>query len=439
MVKPLRSLVRSLSDRLWQARARLAHQHRPTIAKRVMLLPTVSASGCIGDEAMLASCLTTMTRRGCEVSVLTDLQDWPEIAHLDAVRSATSLVLPGEFASRQQINAFLMQLATTDAFLVLGADMMDGGYGTISPLHKFRLLELAALAGCQARVLGFSFSPKAPEAIVRRIGRLHRAVALLTRDPRSHQRLSAIAPQHTRLVADVAFQLVPREPTTASGRAAVAWVDQRRARGRRVLGLNANHFFTEGADHAAVEAGFVALGRRILSAHPDLDLLWLPHDRRLNKVGVTEFTANQQIAKLLIHDMPERVAVLADGICADEVKYLTGRLAGLLSGRMHAVVASLGAGTPAMGMVYQGKFEGLFEHCYPDENGDDLCVVPADLTAEGGIERMGARIDRFLARLPELRPRLAARLPAIRAMSLSNFDGIGAEPTASATSGTAHG
>ena len=74
-------------------------------------------------------------------------------------------------------------------------------------------------------------------------------------------------------------------------------------------------------------------------------------------------------------------------------------------------------GVPAGGVVYQGKFEGLYQHF--DLSG--LCLSP-DALASGG------QLAPFLAglgdRRADLRESIAARLAEVQALALHNFDDL---------------
>lgn len=69
-------------------------------------------------------------------------------------------------------------------------------------------------------------------------------------------------------------------------------------------------------------------------------------------------------------------------------KAVTGRLTVMISSRMHPLILAAGAGTPIVGLAYNGKFEGMF-----DMLGVPRRMLWLDAAIEDLPARLGALID----------------------------------------------
>ncbi|MDB4540235.1 hypothetical protein N9250_00965 [bacterium] len=101
------------------------------------------------------------------------------------------------------------------------------------------------------------------------------------------------------------------------------------------------------------------------------------------------------------------------------LKCLPGLCVHLFTCRLHLGVAALGMGTPVTGFPYQGKFEEQFELFNLSNDG----LIYPDALPESSDEMMGLMKTRY-EQGELLRKQINERLPAVKAFSYKNFDGI---------------
>jgi polysaccharide pyruvyl transferase WcaK-like protein len=101
-----------------------------------------------------------------------------------------------------------------------------------------------------------------------------------------------------------------------------------------------------------------------------------------------------------------------------EIKYLIGKCDFFLGARMHACIAALSQGVPAVGLAYSRKFAGVFESVGVPE-------LVADLTELGNEEALGRIRDVFLRR-DNFREELVRAAAAARAAALGLYGELGA-------------
>jgi polysaccharide pyruvyl transferase WcaK-like protein len=102
---------------------------------------------------------------------------------------------------------------------------------------------------------------------------------------------------------------------------------------------------------------------------------------------------------------------------ASQVKSVVAELDLVVSGRMHLVIAALGAGVPAAGIPYQNKFEGLFRHF----GLDDVIVTPAEAFGNDGLADL---IIRLLPRQAQLKQQVSLALHDILECAERNFGNL---------------
>jgi colanic acid/amylovoran biosynthesis protein len=265
-------------------------------------------------------------------------------------------------------------------------------------------------------------SPRSLELAVKILVSVDRAWA---RDPSSYARLQDIlgdafdATKHREGV-DVAFALPATDPGNRLGDLA-AWLEHEGPTvGVNVSGLLANTG-QDARDRFGLSTNYLAAMQgvvRTLLRREDVRVLLVPHVR--GPGGESDDAACKELASRV--GSADRVAVLPDGLRADEVKHVVGRLAWLIGARMHATIAALSSGVPAAAVAYSDKFQGVFDRC-----GVGHRVL--DARRLGTADLVDAADAAFEAREAD-RLTLARHLPAITDALREQFDELASRLTA---------
>jgi polysaccharide pyruvyl transferase WcaK-like protein len=380
-----------------------------TAAPRKRVYALIPASrGSLGDQAMLAglSALLPVSEGWCLRQVV--FTDWQALQVSGS--EADPLIIKGSNAQAQ--SGFVMSLMGCGHFGVIGADIIDGVYSAEHAATVVQLCNLAVRCGIPTTIFGFSFSlTPHPEAIAA-LRRLDNRVTCLCRDEVSLQRFLSATGKAARLVADLAFHLRP-ELVSAGTAAALRWYEAARPKGMRILVFNINHLTTGGAAIDLVKVSVDEL-TEILVRHRDVHCLLLAHDFRGHQSD--QFLLSQVYAQLP-EDLRDRVFLLEPPFTAADVKEIVGLGDLVVTGRMHLAIATLGQGIPALGVAYQGKFEGLFDYF----SVRDLLFDPSGLTRRHALADHTSRILGDLARYREL---IATNLPHVIEQSGRNVSHI---------------
>ena len=297
--------------------------------------------------------------------------------------------------------------------IVIGADMIDGGYGATQILQRLRLAQLSRLSGGRTRVIGSSFSANPnPEVIAFLKGA--KGLEILARDPVSQQRMTQYLERDVTMVADSAFLLRP-EITCDAARAAATFMSEQKAQGRRILALNVSGLVFRKIFPGALER-FSAAVADWIARTPDVAPLVLAHDRRPGKAG--DLGSCDVLAAAIQEKAPNRCHYVRDDISAWDAKALAAQFDMAFVCRMHFAIACLGQGIPPLSLVSMGKFEGLMQHF----GLQGLTLDPA--TAAGDAVKLTEALDDLSRRAPALRATIRAALPAVRALSARNYEDL---------------
>lgn len=300
--------------------------------------------------------------------------------------------------------------------VAMGADVLDGSYNVAFSGRQLMLLDLVSRSGADSYITGFSVSQDFHPRIIRLFDALHPAVRINLRDPVSFGRFRSASTAQSNLVADVAFLLEPRVSlrTEAIGE----WIAVQQRDGRVVLGLNCHPLLLELEDRHNIDRfidGFADAIVDFADRRP-LAFLMIDHDSR--------GSSSDALCLRPVYDrLAERLG--ADNLfypderlLADEIKAVVGDLDGVVSGRMHLMIAAMGAGTPVFGIDYKDKMEGLLNHF--DLPTDMLCTA-ADFMRAG--EDPAERLTEFVDRIDTIRAQVARAKPVVRAAAKQNFGG----------------
>jgi polysaccharide pyruvyl transferase WcaK-like protein len=268
-----------------------------------------------------------------------------------------------------------------------------------------------------SRFLGFSLNTSIAPLVKLGFRLLNQDVQVNLRDPLSFERHCTIAGNTGNLVADTAFLLKPAQPGDIA-KTALDWIDAQRSKGHIVLGINF-HPMLFAKEKAGVNTQKLANAviRAMQDTQNETGVSWLlvPHDDRVE-------AGDMSTLEMLESQLPAAVGSNSCRIIsppsAGELKTIAGALDGVITGRMHLAIATLGQGVPVLTFAYQGKFEGLMKHfAFPDW----VVVQPNEVLDNGKLVDI---FRHFISALPELKAQLDRRLPDVLEATRSTFKGL---------------
>ncbi|RIX98435.1 hypothetical protein D3218_16990 [Aureimonas flava] len=390
----------------------------PGAAMKVAIVPSMPRDpfGSRGDEAMAQAVIDSLRQIGITgpIGMVTEKASLPPQIAAQGVVAEPCWTTPWRLAT------VFDRIKDYDAVVVIGADVMDGYYSSISSLRLWMVADLFSRVRTAGITTGFSFnaSPRWPvRAFLKLRGNSPMVVNL--RDPVSFKRFEKAAPGVGRLVADCAFLL---RPTTGEANAAArGWIEDRRET-TTVVGLNVHPMLSPERDAETIESIVRATAEavRTLIDKRDVSVLLLPHDFRASNIG--DVAMLDRVARQI--DRPDRVRVQSKELSASDIKGLASQLDLVFSARMHLAIGTLGSSVPVVGINYQDKFEGLFEQFGLPK------AFLIDRTRAGDAALMTRVFDEAFVARADLRAAVEARVGAVKALSRSTFDAL---------TGTLHG
>lgn len=363
--------------------------------RRVLLAPP--ADGNVGDMAMV-QCLVegddSPLTLACEVPGT--LKQFEETAGLE--RLDLGHLVQG-FGLRHLIAVYRLgrTLASAHEFIVVGADMMDGGYGRRGAFRRWSLARSAAKCGMESRIVGFSLNAS-PDRVV--MGEARRAdksgVASLLRDPVSFARSRSVPLERAVEVKDVVFSGFIEETCTPR---VASLLERLRCRPFAIVngsGLIQNSF-DQRDDYRVLLEGLRGSG---------LTIVLLPH---VSHDGSDDIGLLSDIAG----SNPDGIHLVDSLWMPGEILALTSEAKVVVTGRMHLAILALLKATPVAVLSTQGKVEGLMR----DAGLEAYCVEPR----VGMGEDLVRAALRIVDEEHQLRPRLVEIAGRFRHQALRNF------------------
>lgn len=120
-------------------------------------------------------------------------------------------------------------------------------------------------------------------------------------------------------------------------------------------GYNGKNMFSLKSEYSTMIADLV----KHMLINTDAHVLLVPHV--LGKDIETDLTACRHLAEALPQEMASRVHLLQGALSAGLAKSVIGRCDFFIGSRMHACIAALSQGVPAIGLAYSDKFQGVFK------------------------------------------------------------------------------
>lgn len=173
---------------------------------------------------------------------------------------------------------------------------------------------------------------------------------------------------HVSFCHDMAFALESRIPTDG----VPSWASNR---DRLLVGLNVSGLLLMGGysrnNMFSLKCDYESLVREIIhlfTLHFDCSVALIPH------VGGTEddSKACSILYESANNDQRDRLHIASSSYGHREMKKIIGQCDFFLGSRMHATIAALSQGVPAVGLAYSRKFEGVFESIGVEELAIDL-------------------------------------------------------------------
>ncbi len=223
---------------------------------------------------------------------------------------------------------------------------------------------------------------------------LRRSPVIVARDRESQrvaQGLVGKAPE-VWLSPDVAFALEARmparletDPPLASGQDAASDKEP------RPIGLNVNGLMYNGGytrnNMFGLKLDYAAMLPRLVEAllQQHAKELWLiPHTYGPPESVESDPEACRKVREVLPPSVRNRVRILTGEYDCHEIKGVIGRCEFFVGSRMHACIAALSQGVPAVGIAYSRKFRGVFETV----GMGDWVVDGREVDAEQAIQRV---------------------------------------------------
>lgn len=378
--------------------------------QRLLIVPSDpnTLTGALGDDAMISACVEQAQALNPHVAIHT-LTSQPE-ASSQAERSGYIAEQIWQERDFPAAVLDLLQRRGFDAVAALGADIMDGYYDPVSAAQTLVTCDLASRSGVPTTVLGFSFNAKPDPQILRVFARLHAGVRLHLRDTLSLDRLKAAVNVQATLVSDSAFSL----GTAPAPEEIATWIKAQRADNRRVVGINVHPMLFESVteEQVALIIQRVSEGLSQVSECRSVAWLLMPHDYRGER---GDSRCLQPIAERLAPTLGDSIQMLCGEHRAAVLKGVAELLDGVVTGRMHLAIASLGKGVPTLSITYQDKFEGLYRHFSLPEW---LLMNPKTLLEHGEVAE---RLKLFIDNLESIKHATKAVLPSVLSLSRENF------------------
>ena len=378
------------------------------------LLLAPAAYGSLGDDAMVRGYLNALRKhdRGRPVDLLSiyDGERWPP---LPGLRDVVTLAPAASGGGGRVVERVTSILPRYERLALLGADLLDGYYSVEESLQRLRMIDLAARAGLDTRILGFSINACPDETVISELAAVSRHARLYVRDGVSLRRLAERGVENLVRVADVAF-LLPPAPCSSACERAERWIDGERRSGRVVVGFNISGQVldeTERGGKAILPelADFMAA----LIAERRASVVFIPHDlRRGCRLAHDDVSLAVSLLRLAANRVEEQRCHVFVPATAEEAKRVVGCVDVVATGRMHLAIAAWGMGRPTLAIGYQGKFEGLAR----DFDASDYLIESADFTAE----RFARSFFDLLDRREEAAAAVRARVDGVVALAYRN-------------------
>jgi colanic acid/amylovoran biosynthesis protein len=350
-------------------------------------------------------------------------------------------ILPGSLARSllSSRNQYIRTLYESDiAVDITGGDSFSDIYGfkrfLLGTLRKWLVVLYGKTLVLMPQTYG-PFKREFAKAMAR--GILNRAELIFSRDREGMEYVNALLGNHhiakARFSPDVAFVLDPRRPENQE----IESLEKFKRSNRILVGLNVSGLLTccSGAEgnYFGLITDYPALINSIveyLMADDDTAIVLIPHTIALHesdalslkekaKKGYREQSdaiACGEIYERFFGESDNRLFMVRGNYNHNEIKYIIGLCDFFIGARMHACIASLSQGIPAVGLAYSKKFHGVFESV----GVEDMVI---DMRRHKENEALAAVRDIFEKR-KNISERLRKTIPEAQAKIINMFGSL---------------
>lgn len=397
--------------------------HHPRQPTRGIFILTPTASGSLGDEAMVRAMVECVNKKFPREQIT--LAIWSKVDEhtfrdLNVKFLHVGKMLSQPFGLRTALGLTFKELLRivrclrgASRVFILGADVLDGKYSTTRSVRRFLFAEICSHLGINTAIIGFSFSDQANNLTREALRTLPHTIRLACRDPVSAARVRVITDRHVESNADLAFLLEPQKPCNEHAKKVISDIDARRTEGRAIIAINVNRQAfgkeVEKNPEIALEM-YEQLVREIANKRPSTFLL-IPHDVRGRH---SDYHLLHRLAFITSPDID--AFSLPKDLRASEAKYFAGKADLVITGRMHLAIASIGTQVPVLVHDYQGKVQGLLSiFGLEDYSFTSSSLRNSEYVAAKALEALDNKSD--------LEKKISCKLPEVRGLSLRNIDG----------------
>ena len=406
---------------LWFVKLFKWFNHQEVKGERKYLILDVSSEGSLGDEAMIIGSIDFLHDQGINAVGILSAHNRINWQGYDKISSDT---LQLKFFSLDFMKnngtlygTFLKVAQQYTHFVVPGADVMDGYYSEASPLLKLRLISLAHATGLQCSVLGFSFNNQPKSRCVDAFQKLPSDIAIHARDPLSKNRFENHIQRDINLVSDLAFLLKPKIAKSVTDEAQL-WIESEKKQGNIIIGINPNKTLAKNLKTntpSELAEIFSNLIRNLHRINKNISFVLIPHDYRKDNL----FPGDNTLSELIKTQLPEEIQekcwlFVKTRLKADEVKNICQYLDLVITSRMHLAIACLGVKTPVLGIVYQGKFEGLYSYF-----GLDQMLIEPENAAQA--DQLLSFVLYGIENIAQTRQQIELKIPEVVELAKQNF------------------
>lgn len=394
----------------------VVYSNNTSASNATALVISPTGWGSVGDDALLRGGCQLLLARGMKVLILTGAgrAQWEQVLSDLNVRVITQNELLSVlfFSSTYRINHVY----------IIGADIMDGGYGAGAPVKRLLLARFLKYLGKKISIISYSFNKNPLADVLKGFQRLGSRARYALRDRQSLVRFEETTGLKGTLVADIGFLAQPAH--TPQIDELIEWCDQVRSEGGVVVfvNLNVGPFHKSAATKGCTPAEIVnsmlqVLAELKLRHNLPLAVAVVPHDFREVEQPWSDVALAESLHKGLKPIFADRVRMVPTPFNSAEMCAMASAADLVITGRMHLAILSIAAGTPPVSFTYQDKFEGMYEHVFADRS--DLMLSSETLLSSPG--EIADSIKRTLDRRSKLEAEILENRLHIVSLAEKNF------------------